>query len=89
MRRVDGGLSSPALRMNGGAGLGSRGRERARERGETDAGLLPVLGRTRDGEPRLCAVLAMAAARWQPQNLVGVAWRGVKGSSAKGRAARR
>jgi len=34
-------------------------------------------------------MLATAAARWQPQNLVGVAWRGVKGSSAKGRAARR
>jgi len=49
------------------------GRERARQGGESDAGLLQVLGHARVGEPRLCAALATAAARWRPQSSLGVA----------------
>ena len=60
------------------------GRERARQGGECDAGLLQVLGRARVGEPRLCAALATAAARWQPQSSLWVAWRGEEGYSAWG-----
>ena len=63
MRRVDGGLSSPELRMNGGAGLGSRGRERARERGECIAELPVVLLRTIEGGPGRCIGLDTAAAK--------------------------
>jgi len=58
------------------------GRERARQGGESDAGLLQVLGCTRVGEPRLCAALATAVARWRPQSSLGVAWRGEEGYSA-------
>ena len=58
----------------GGGVLEVLGRERARQGGESDAGLLQVLGRARVGEPRLCAALAMAAARWRPQSSAG--WRG-------------
>ena len=50
------------------------GRERARQGGENDAGLLQVLGHALVGEPRLCAALATAAARWQPRGWPG--WRG-------------
>ena len=57
------------------------GRERARQGGESDAGLLLVLGHARVGEPRLCAALATAAARWRPQSSLGVAWRGEEGYS--------
>ena len=64
------------------------GRERARQGGESDAGLLQVLGRARVGEPRLCTVLATAAARWQPQSSLGVAWRGEEGYSAWGSGSR-
>ena len=58
------------------------GRERARQGGESDAGLLQVLGHALVGEPRLCAALATTAARWRPQSSLGVAWRGEEGYNA-------
>ena len=64
------------------------GRERARQGGESEAGLLQVLGCARVGEPRLYAVLATAAARWRPQSSLGVAWRGEEGYSAWGSGSR-
>ena len=69
-------------RVDGGGVLEVLGRERARQGGESDAGLLQVLGHARVGEPRLCAALATAAARWRPQSSLGVAWRGEEGYSA-------
>jgi len=57
--------------MYGGAGLGSRGRERARERGECIAELPVVLLRTIDGGPGRCVGLATAAARWRPVGGLG------------------
>ena len=71
-------------RVDGGGVLEVLGRERARQGGESDAGLLQVLGRARVGEPRLCTVQATAAARWWPQSSLGVAWRGEEGYSAWG-----
>jgi len=63
-------------RVDGDGVLEVLGRERARQGGESDAGLLQVLGRARVGEPRLCVALATAVARWRPQSLVGTAWHG-------------
>jgi len=66
---------------DGGHGGGSGvlwvwGRERVRQGGENDAGLLQVLGRARVGEPRCCSGPSTAAARWQPAGASGVAWQG-------------
>ena len=74
--------SSPGLRVDGGAGLGSLGRERAIERGECVAELSVVLMRSIDGGLGLCPGLATAAARWRPRSLTEAAWRGKEGSSA-------
>ena len=68
--------SSPGLRVDGGAGLGSLGRERAIERGECVAELSVVLMRSIDGGLGLCPGLATAAARWRPRSPLGMAWRG-------------
>ena len=57
------------------------GRERARQGGESDAGLLQVLGRARVGEPRLCTALATAAARWRPQSSLGRRGEGRRGTT--------
>ena len=46
--------------------MGVLGRERAKEQGEKDAGLLQVLGRTRVGVLGLYAALATVAMRWRP-----------------------
>ena len=62
--------------------LGFWARERARQGGESDAGLLQVLGRARVGVLGLCAALATAAARWRPRGWPG--WRG-EGSEAPAR----
>ena len=43
-----------------------------------------MLGHALVGEPRFCAALATAAARWQPQSSLWVAWRGEEGYSAWG-----
>ena len=59
------------------------GRERARQGGESDAGLLQVLGRARVGVLGLCAALATAAARWRLRSSAGAAWRG-EGAPARG-----
>jgi len=66
--------SSPGLRVDGGAGLGSLGRERARERGERVVELPGVLMRAIDEGLGCCAARATAAARWRPRGLPG--WRG-------------
>ena len=73
---VDGEVELVGAWVGGGDVLGVLGRERARQGGESDAGLLQVLVRARVGEPRLCTALATAAARWRPQSLLGMAWRG-------------
>ena len=67
--------SSPGLRVDGDAGLGSLGRERARERGERVVELPGVLMRAIDGGPGCCAARATAAARWQPREASAGAWR--------------
>ena len=59
------------------------GRERARQGGESDAGLLQVLGRARVGVLGLCVAVATAAARWRPRSSVVAAWRG-EGAPARG-----
>jgi len=74
--------SSPGLRMNGGAGLGKLGRERARERGERVVELPGMLMRAIDGGPGCCAARATAAARWQPREASAEAWRW-KGAPAR------
>ena len=60
------------------------GRERARQGGESDAGLLQVLGRARVGVLGLCVAVATAAARWRPRSSAGAAWQREGGSSARG-----
>ena len=75
--------SSPGLRMNGGAGLGKLGRERARERGERVVELPGVLMRAIDEGLVCCAARATAAARWQPREASAGAWRREGRSSAK------
>ena len=68
-------------RVDGGGVLEVLGRERARQGGESDAGLLQVLGSARVGEPRLCAALATAAARWRPQSSLGRRGEGRRGTA--------
>ena len=75
--------SSPGLRMNGGAGLGKLGRERARERGEHVVELPRMLMRAIDGGPGCCAARATAAARWQPRGGSGRRGEG-RGGPARG-----
>ena len=75
--------SSPGLRVDGGAGLGSLGRERARERGERVVELPGVLMRAIDEGLGCCAARATAAARWQPREASAGAWRREGRSSAK------
>ena len=67
----DGELEIAGVRAVGGDVLGVLGRERAKEQGEKDAGLLHVLGRARVGVLGLCAALATAVARWRPQISLG------------------
>jgi hypothetical protein len=62
------------VRAGGGDVLGVLGRERARQGGESETGLLLVLRRARVGELRLCSELSMATARWRPQSSSG--WHG-------------
>jgi hypothetical protein len=62
------------VRAVGGDVLGVLGRERARQGGESETGLLLVLRRARVGELRLCSELSPATARWRPQSSSG--WRG-------------
>ena len=75
--------SSLGLRVDGGAGLGSLGRERARERGEHVVELPGVLMHAIDEGPGCCAARATAAARWQPREASAGAWRREGRSSAK------
>ena len=75
-------------RVDGDGVLEVLGRERARQGGESDAGLLQMLGHARVGEPRLCAALATAAARWRPQSSLGGAWRGEEGYNVWGSGSR-
>ena len=58
----------------GGDVLGVLGRERVRQGGESETGLLLVLRRVRVGELRLCSELSTATARWRPRSSSG--WRG-------------
>ena len=82
----DGEVAFTGARAGGGDVLGILGKERAKGREELVEEILVVPLRARDWALGLCVGLSTAAARWQPQNLVGVAWPGVKGSSARGRA---
>ena len=70
------------VRAGGGDVLGVLGRERARQRGESETGLLLVLRRARVGELRLFCELSTAKARWRPRSSSG--WRG-EGSRAPAR----
>ena len=67
------------VRAGGGDVLGVLSRERARQGGENETGLLLVLRRARVGEPRLCSELSTATVRWRPRSSSG--WRG-EGSRA-------
>ena len=67
------------VQAGGGDVLGVLGRERARQGGESETGLLLVLRRARVGELRLCSELSTATARWRPRSSSG--WRG-EGSRA-------
>jgi hypothetical protein len=80
--------SSPGLRMNGGAGLGKLGRERARERGERVVELPGVLMRAIDEGPGCCAARATAAARWQPREASAGRGEGRGGPARRKRASR-
>ena len=60
------------------------GRERVKQQGEKDAGLLQVLGHARVGVLGLCAALATAAAA----ELAGATWRGEEGYNAWGSGSR-
>jgi len=62
------------VRAGGGDVLGVLTRERARQGGENETGLLLVLRRARVGELRLCSELSTATARWRPRSSSG--WRG-------------
>ena len=77
------------VREGGGDVLGVLGRERARQGGESETGLLLVLRRTQVGELRLCSELSTATARWRPRSSVGMAWQGEEGSNARGSGSRR
>jgi len=57
------------------------GRERVKQQGEKDAGLLQVLGHARVGVLGLCAALATAAARWRPQSSLGRRGEGRRGTA--------
>ena len=70
------------VRAGGGDVLGVLGRERARQGGESETGLLLELRRVRVGELRLCSELSTATARWRPRSSSG--WRG-EGSKAPAR----
>ena len=70
------------VRAGGGDVLGFLGRERARQEGENETGLLLVLRHVRVGELRLCSELSTATARWRPRSSSG--WRG-EGSKAPAR----
>jgi hypothetical protein len=80
--------SSPGLRMNGGAGLGKLGRERARERGERVVELPGVLMRAIERSGGLCPGRATAAARWQPRGASGRRGEGRGGPARRKRASR-
>jgi len=71
-----------SVQAGGGDVLGVLGRERARQGGESETGLLLVLRRARVGELRLCSELSTATARWRPRSSLG--WRG-EGSRAPAR----
>ena len=62
------------IRAGGDDVLGVLGRERAREGGENETGLLLILRHARVGELRLCSKLSTATARWRPRSSSG--WRG-------------
>jgi len=62
------------VRAGGDDVLGFLGRERARQEGENETGLLLVLRHARVGELRLCSELSTATARWRPRSSSG--WRG-------------
>ena len=72
--RDDGELELAGVRAVSGDVLGILGRERARQGGESETGLLLVLRRARVGELRLCSELSTATARWWPRSSLG--WRG-------------
>ena len=61
-------------RAGGGDVLGVLGRERARQGGENETGLLLVLRPARVGELRLCSELSTVTARWLLRSSSG--WRG-------------
>ena len=90
-----------SVRVGGGDVLGVLGRERARQGGKSEMGLLLVLRRARVGELRLCNELSMATTRggevqgegeWVqevagvPRGAVGEAGGGLQPSSAAGSA---
>ena len=84
--RGDGELELAGVRVVGIDVLGVLGRERARQGGESETGLLLVLRRSQVGELRLCSELSTWSSAAE---LVGVAWRGEEGSSARGSGSRR
>ena len=59
------------VRAGGGDVLGVLGRERARQEGKSETGLLLVLRRVRVGELRLCSKLSTATAKWRPRSSSG------------------
>ena len=69
--RSDGELELTGIRAVDGDVLGVLGRERARQGGESETGLLLVLRRARVGELRLCCELSTATARWRPRSSSG------------------
>ena len=64
----DGELELAVVRAVGGDVLGVLGRERARQGGESETGLLLVLRRAQFGELRLCSELSTVMARWRPRS---------------------
>ena len=82
--RGNGELKLAGVRAGGGGVLEVWGGGLARERGNRDAWVPLVLKRTREGEPGLFPELATVAARWRPQSMTGISWRGKGGSSAVG-----
>ena len=67
-------LELAGVRAVGGDVLGVLGRERARQGGESETGLLQILRRARVGELRLCSELSTTTVRWRPRSSSG--WRG-------------
>ena len=86
VRRLRGGVSSPAFKQGGGGVLRCGSEERAKERTKSSPGVCVVLGRSLEEGGELCPGLSTAASRWRPPGRLWKrrgAWHGKKRASAR------